>query len=89
MEKDRVLYFDILNIFACVCVIWLHCNSILYSYGQTPLCYVSLVVQVICHFAVPAFFPCAARWAEPSASEVSSSSGSLVRSSANTFSAAG
>ena len=56
MEKDRVLYFDILNIFACVCVIWLHCNSILYSYGQTPLWYVSLVVQVICHFAVPAFF---------------------------------
>ncbi len=56
MQKERVLYFDVLNIFSCFCVIWLHCNGALYSYEQTGLWRLSLLVQVLCHFAVPAFF---------------------------------
>ncbi len=27
-NKERVLYYDVLNILACFCVIWLHCNGI-------------------------------------------------------------
>lgn len=56
MQKERVLYFDILNILSCICVIWIHCNSTLYSYEQTDLWHFSLFVQVFCHFAVPCFF---------------------------------
>lgn len=56
MKKEHVLYFDLLNIFACICVIWLHCNSLVYTYNPTLHWYVSLFVQVACHFAVPVFF---------------------------------
>ena len=57
MPQKRILYFDVLNILACICVIWLHCNSVLYSYDPgAGLWRLSLFVQVICHFAVPAFF---------------------------------
>ena len=57
MPQKRIVYFDVLNILACICVIWLHCNSVLYSYDPgAGLWRLSLFVQVICHFAVPAFF---------------------------------
>lgn len=26
-ESKRVLYYDVLNILACFCVIWMHCNG--------------------------------------------------------------
>ena len=55
MAKERVIYFDILNIVSCISVIWLHCNSILYRYDQSPYWYLSLFVQVAAHFAVPCF----------------------------------
>ena len=55
-RRGRVLSFDVLNIFSCFCIIWLHCNSVLYSYDRTDLWDLSLFVQVAAHFAVPCFF---------------------------------
>ncbi len=55
-QKPRILSFDVLNIISCFCIIWIHCNSVLYSYDGTDLWRLSLIVQVVAHFAVPCFF---------------------------------
>lgn len=52
----RVVYFDVLNILACFCVICLHCNGIVHTYTQTSAWAQSLAVEVICYWAVPIFF---------------------------------
>ena len=33
-KKSRVIYFDILNILACICVVFLHCLLL----GSTNIC---------------------------------------------------
>ena len=30
-EKKHILYFDLLNIIACLCVIYMHCNSAVHA----------------------------------------------------------
>lgn len=55
-KKERIVYFDILNIVSCISVIWLHANSILYRYDRSEYWYLSLFVQVAAHFAVPCFY---------------------------------
>lgn len=54
-SRDRILYFDLLNILACFCVIALHCNGIVHSFSNTIEWYSALVVECICYWAVPVF----------------------------------
>ena len=54
-EKNRILYFDILNILACISVIFLHCNGIVHTYSKIRAWNTSLIVEVICYWAVPVF----------------------------------
>lgn len=56
MSKKRVLYFDILNICACISVIFLHCNGIAHTYSDTLAWKQALCVEVFCYWAVPIFF---------------------------------
>lgn len=56
MTQQRVLYFDILNICACLCVVFLHFNSLTFSYEPTAAWKQSLAVEVLCYWAVPIFF---------------------------------
>lgn len=55
--KSRVLYFDVLNIVACVAVVFLHHNGLVHKY--TPDTVVAwrqaLAVEVVAFFAVPIF----------------------------------
>lgn len=53
--KDRVLYYDLLNICACFCVIALHSNGIVHTYTNTATWYSSLIIECICYWAVPVF----------------------------------
>lgn len=55
-SKDRILYYDILNILACFCVIWLHCNGIVHTYKPDRAWATSLIVETIAYWAVPVFF---------------------------------
>lgn len=55
LENNRVIYFDILNILACVSVIFLHMNEIVHSYSTTIAWTTSLIFEVICFWAVPVF----------------------------------
>lgn len=52
----RVLYFDILNICACFCVICLHCNgAVHYLYENSHVWHQALLVETVCYWAVPVF----------------------------------
>ena len=54
--KSRVLYYDILNVLACICVVALHCNGIVHEYSNTAVWKQALIVEVIAYWAVPVFF---------------------------------
>lgn len=55
-SKDRVLYFDILNIVATFGVIMLHCNGRAHTYSETLAWYQALLVEVFVYWPVPIFF---------------------------------
>ena len=54
-KNERIIYFDILNIIACISVILLHCNGIVHTYSTARAWKTSLVVEVVCFWAVPVF----------------------------------
>lgn len=56
MAKQRVLYFDLLNIAATIAVVYMHCNGIVHTYSEGKSWAASLVVEVIFYWAVPIFF---------------------------------
>lgn len=53
--KKRVIYYDILNILSCLCVIFLHMNGIVHNYSTDRAWKTALVFEVICFWAVPIF----------------------------------
>lgn len=55
MARKRVLYFDLLNICAAICVVFLHCNGKARDYSETLGWYQALGIEVICYWAVPVF----------------------------------
>lgn len=54
--KNRVFYFDLLNIAACYGVVWLHCSGDAFTFRLDKYWITSLIIQVIAHWAVPVFF---------------------------------
>lgn len=54
--KNRILYFDLLNIIACYGVIWLHCSGDAFTFRMDKYWLMSLTIQVVAHWAVPVFF---------------------------------
>lgn len=54
-KRERVIYFDILNIIAIIAVIALHCNSIVHGTPNVRAWTSSLIVECIFYFAVPLF----------------------------------
>lgn len=56
MTKQRVLYFDLLNIIATIAVVYLHCNGIVHAYSEGKSWAASLVIEVVFYWAVPIFF---------------------------------
>lgn len=55
VNKNRIIYIDILNILAMICVVALHCNGIVHTYLNARSWTTSLLVEVICFWAVPVF----------------------------------
>lgn len=55
--KERIVYFDVLNIVACMAVIFLHHNGLVHRYSaDNESAWVqALIVEVIAFFAVPIF----------------------------------
>ena len=55
-RKNRILYFDMLNIIATLAVVWLHFSNEIHWYENTSRWTQACVVQAIGYFAVPIFF---------------------------------
>ena len=51
----RVVYFDVLNVLACLCVIGMHCNGAVHVFSDTYVWRQSLLVDVLAYWAVPVF----------------------------------
>lgn len=34
-EEKRIVYFDVLNVLACICVIGMHCNGLVHEFSDT------------------------------------------------------
>ena len=56
MTKERIIYYDLLNVVATLCVIAMHCNGIVHTYSNTLDWKQSLIIEVIAYWAVPVFF---------------------------------
>jgi surface polysaccharide O-acyltransferase-like enzyme len=59
-RPDRIIYFDILNIVACLMVVFIHANGIVHDYSVYGVNFHSawsqaLVVEVLAYVAVPIF----------------------------------
>ena len=55
MERKRVVYFDVLNVLACLSVIGMHCNGLVHNYSDTAAWRQALAVDVLAYWAVPIF----------------------------------
>lgn len=57
MNKTKhIAYFDLLNIAACLAVVWLHCNGIVHTMSGDVTWKFSLIIECIAYWAVPVFF---------------------------------
>lgn len=54
--KNRIHYFDFLNVIACMAMLGLHHNLIVHKYSQDGSWAQALIVEVLCYWAVPVFF---------------------------------
>ena len=54
-EKKRVLYFDVINVLACISMLLLHHNSQVHSFRDSPRWVFSLVLECLFYAAVPLF----------------------------------
>lgn len=55
-KEERYLYIDILNILACLSVIFMHCNGIVHTFENSRAWKESMIVETLCYWAVPVFF---------------------------------
>lgn len=55
MERKRVVYFDVLNVLACISVIGIHCNGLAHNFSDTAAWRQALMVEVLAYWAVPVF----------------------------------
>ena len=56
LGMKRIVYFDILNVIACFCVVCMHCNGWIHKFIKDDLWGARVLVEVVCYFAVPVFF---------------------------------
>lgn len=55
-RRSRVLYFDLLNIGATICVIYLHCNGMVHTFSPGYNWVLALAIECLFYWAVPVFF---------------------------------
>ena len=55
VERKRIVYFDVLNVLACLCVVGMHCNGAVHTFSDSSVWRQSLLVDVLAYWAVPVF----------------------------------
>lgn len=54
--KERVVYYDLLNIAACISVVALHCNYCFWEFSYDSYWKTSIIIETVCYWAVPIFY---------------------------------
>ena len=54
--KERIVYFDVLNVVSCFSVVCLHCNCYIHSFAKDEWWWLRVLIEVVFYFAVPVFF---------------------------------
>lgn len=54
--KNRIAYYDVLNVVSCISVVCLHCNGYVHYFIKDDWWWFRVLIEVICYFAVPVFF---------------------------------
>lgn len=47
--KKRIIYIDVLNIIACICVVAMHCNGIVHTFSYDRAWKTSLIVETVAY----------------------------------------
>lgn len=55
-SRKAILYLDVLNVLACICVVGMHCNGIVHNFDGSSAWVQSMVVETLAYWAVPVFF---------------------------------
>lgn len=55
MKSKRVVYLDLLTIFACIAVVFMHCNNMVHTYVPGKNWAFGLGIEVLFYWAVPVF----------------------------------
>ena len=56
MEKNRMLYFDILKLTAAFAVVWIHFGNEIHWYDGSLAWKMCVPIQVLAYWAVPIYF---------------------------------
>ena len=54
--SSKIYYVSLLNVMACLAVIFLHCNSVFWEHPKGRLWITSNIIEVAFYWAVPVFF---------------------------------
>lgn len=54
--KERVAYYDVLNVISCFGVVCLHSNGMIHTFEKDGLWWLRVLIEVSFYFAVPIFF---------------------------------
>ena len=54
--KQRIIYFDFLNVVSCISVVCLHCNGYVHDFVKDDWWWLRVLIEVVFYFAVPVFF---------------------------------
>ena len=55
-SRKAILYLDVLNVLACICVVGMHCNGMVHEFDGSFAWAQSMVVETLAYWAVPVFF---------------------------------
>lgn len=55
-NSKRIIYFDFLNVLACLAVIGMHCNGYAHNFDGSVLWKQSMAIEALAYWAVPVFF---------------------------------
>ena len=56
MSTKRVVYFDLLNVAACIAVVALHCNQMVHTWQPGKNWLLAMAIETVFYWAVPIFF---------------------------------
>ncbi|MGN8678637.1 hypothetical protein ACTNEA_07820 [Oscillospiraceae bacterium HCP3S3_F4] len=52
VERKRIVYFDVLNVLACLCVVGMHCNGAVHAFSDSSGCCHFVFIKYACDYPI-------------------------------------